>query len=210
MTTYKFAGFWRRFVAYMIDGFIISVVFFVLAIVAGIAYFAGAMSTDSQLWIAEITDPERLASFTVWIWLFTLLMNIAYFTYFHGSTGRTPGKMLLGLQVVSADGTTISYGVAFLRSVGYLVSSIAFCLGYIWIAFDKKKQGWHDKIAGTVVIIRETEGSRAGISIPDAGVHPPGNVPLDGGSGNLSAQQAKMPETPTVPDTTGADSQKIP
>ena len=75
--------------------------------------------------------------------------------------------MLLGLQVVSTEGGNISYGVAFLRSVGYLVSSFVFCLGFIWIGFDSKKQGWHDKIAGTVVIIRENADQTGGISIPD-------------------------------------------
>jgi len=209
MTTYKFAGFWRRFVAYVIDGFIISVVFIILAIVAGVAYFAGAMSTNNQLWIAQLTDPERMASFTVWIWLFTLLMDIAYFTYFHGSTGRTPGKMLLGLQVVSTDGAPISYGTAFLRSVGYLVSSIVFCLGYIWIAWDKKKQGWHDKIAGTVVIVREAQGNSAGISISDGegSASHPADVSQAGG---VSGPETKPAEEPSVSGPTGADGQKIP
>ncbi|MHB8137381.1 MAG: RDD family protein [Smithellaceae bacterium] len=168
MTTYKFAGFWRRFVAYMIDGFIIGVIFFILMIVAAVAYFAGVMTSDSQAWMTQLSSPERMAAVTGWLWLFSILMNIFYFTYFHGSTGRTPGKMLMGLQVVSADGTPITFGIAFLRSVGYLVSSVVFCLGFIWIAFDQKKQGWHDKIAGTVVIIREPQGSAAGISIPDS------------------------------------------
>ena len=74
--------------------------------------------------------------------------------------------MLFGLQVVSAEGAPISFGIAFLRAVGYFVSGI-FYLGFIWIAFDKRKQGWHDKIAGTVVIIREPQNGTAGISIPD-------------------------------------------
>ncbi|MCK7505340.1 MAG: RDD family protein [Desulfobacterales bacterium] len=159
MTTYQFAGFWRRFVAYMIDGFIIGIIFILLMMVAGFAYLAGAMSGHGGAILAKITDPEQMASLTLWMWAFSIFINIAYFTYFHGSTGRTPGKTLLGLQVVSADGTSISYGIAFLRSVGYLVSSLVFCLGYIWVAFDKQKQGWHDKIAGTVVIIREPQGS---------------------------------------------------
>jgi len=210
MTTYKFAGFWRRFIAYMIDGFIIGIVFILLAIVAGIAYFAGAMSADSQAWVAQLTDPVRMASFTVWIWLLTLLINLVYFTYFHGSTGRTPGKMLLGLQVVSIDGSPVSYGAAFLRSVGYLVSSLVFCLGYIWIGFDKKKQGWHDKIAGTVVLIRESQASAAGISIPDAATRPQSPAPLAGASGDLFQPDVKKPETPSVEDATGADGQKIP
>lgn len=167
MTFYKYAGFWRRLIAYMIDGFIVSIVFIVLAFISGIAFFAGTISGGSSAWITEMNDPAKVLSFTLWIWVFSTLINMAYFTYFHGSTGRTPGKMLLGLQVLSVEGNQISFGIAFLRSVGYLVSSAIFCLGYIWIGFDSKKQGWHDKIAGTVVVVRENIDQSAGISIAD-------------------------------------------
>jgi uncharacterized RDD family membrane protein YckC len=181
MNFYKYAGFWRRFIAYMIDGFIISIILMTLIFIAVIAFFAGTISSGSNPWMAEINNPALALSYTLWIWLFSTMINILYFTYFHGSTGRTPGKMLLGLQVVSVDGNRISFGIAFLRSVGYLVSSICFCLGYIWIGFDRKKQGWHDKIAGTVVIIREKEDHSAGISIPDS-------------AGSSITQQPKPPE----------------
>jgi uncharacterized RDD family membrane protein YckC len=210
MTIYRFAGFWRRFVAYMIDGFILTIVFIILMIVAAVAYFAGAMSGNNQVWLSQLTDPERLAALSLWISLFSILLNIAYFTYFHGSTGRTPGKMLLGLQVVSVAGAPISFGIAFLRSVGYLVSSIVFCLGFIWIGFDKKKQGWHDKMAGTVVIIRAPEGSTAGISIPDPAAPAQSSVAIDDTSVDISQPEVKKPETPSAEDVTGVDGQKIP
>ncbi|MGD0021128.1 MAG: RDD family protein [Smithellaceae bacterium] len=166
MTIYKFAGFWRRLVAYLIDSAIITIVFFVLFMIATMAFLFGSISGSSSEWLADLLDPTRASSILIFTWIFYAAMMIAYFTYFHGATGRTPGKMLLGLQVLSAEGTPISYSIAFLRAVGYFVSSI-FYLGFIWAAFDKKKQGWHDKIAGTVVIIREQENTTAGISIPD-------------------------------------------
>jgi uncharacterized RDD family membrane protein YckC len=168
MSFYKYAGFWRRFIAYIIDGFIITLVIFILAMIAGIAFFTGIMSGGNTSWIVSMKDPEQMLSFTLWFWLFSTLINIAYFTYFYGATGRTPGKSLLGVQVVSVEGSPISFGTAFLRSVGYMVSSFFLCLGFIWIGFDKKKQGWHDKIAGTVVIIREPQNNAAGVSIPDS------------------------------------------
>jgi hypothetical protein len=65
--------------------------------------------------------------------------------------------------------------------VGYLVSNI-FYLGFIWVAFDGKKQGWHDKIAGTVVIIREDGEQTAGLSISDKS------------SSDSTAQPVKPPE----------------
>ena len=167
MTIYKFAGFWRRLIAYLIDSTIITIVFFVLFMIAMMAFLFGSMSGNSSEWLADLMDPTRISSILIFIWIFYAAMTIAYFTYFHGTTGRTPGKMLLGLQVLSADGTPISFGIAFLRTVGYLVSGALFNIGFIWAAFDKRKQGWHDKIADTVVIIREQENQSAGISISD-------------------------------------------
>jgi uncharacterized RDD family membrane protein YckC len=169
MTIYKFAGFWRRLGAYMVDCTIIFFIFIILVSIASLAFFSGAISGNSKNFIADLADPAHFSSIKFFIWIFFIFLYIAYFTYFHGTTGRTLGKMFFGLQVVSADGTPISFGIAFLRAVGYLVSNLLFIfpLGFIWAAFDKRKQGWHDKIAGTVVIIREQQNDTEGISIPD-------------------------------------------
>ncbi len=166
MPIYKYAGFWRRLVAFMIDNTIITIAFSALFIISIIAFLFGAMSGENSEWLADLINPTKFSAMAIFVWLLFLIITIVYFTYFHGATGRTPGKMLLGLEVLSVDGTPISFGIAFLRSVGYFVSSI-FYLGFIWTAFDKRKQGWHDKIAGTIVIIREQESTTAGISIPD-------------------------------------------
>jgi len=153
MIVYKFAGFWRRLVAFMIDSTIVTIIFVVLCVITALAFFFGAMSADNNTWIADLTNLTGFSSLLLLILVFYIAINIAYFTYFHGTTGRTPGKMLLGLQVCSADGTEVSFGIAFLRAVGYLVSSLLLTIpiGFIWAAFDKKKQAWHDKIAGTVL-----------------------------------------------------------
>ncbi len=169
MTVYRFAGFWRRLIAFTVDTIIINIVFFIFAVVVTTAFIMGSMSADNLAWIAEITDPAHVTPITLMIAACYVILSIAYFTYFHGIKGRTPGKMLMGLQVLSDDGTPIGFGTAFLRSVGYLVSSFFFTfpLGFIWAAFDRKKQGWHDKIAGTVVIIRSDENGDAGLNIPE-------------------------------------------
>ncbi|HAR50179.1 MAG TPA: RDD family protein [Smithella sp.] len=166
MTIYKFAGFWRRFIAFSIDNTIIIIIFSVLSIIAATAYVLGAISSNSDAWIVDLTDPTSSLSIMFISCTLYFVTILFYFTYFHGTTGRTPGKMLLGLQVVSADATMITFGTAFLRTVGYFISFI-YLLGFIWAAFDKRKQGWHDKIAGTVVIIREQQNNTAGISIPE-------------------------------------------
>jgi uncharacterized RDD family membrane protein YckC len=60
---------------------------------------------------------------------------------------------LFGIRVVhDSDGTAIGWGTAVLRLLGYWVSGFFFSLGYIWMFFDSRRRGWHDLIAGTVVV----------------------------------------------------------
>jgi uncharacterized RDD family membrane protein YckC len=171
MAVYKFAGFWRRLVAYTIDNIIINIIFFTLFTIAIIAFVFGSVSSESSSWLTDIMDPTRLSFAVLLMFTFYLVLSITYFTYFHGMNGRTPGKMLLGLQVLSTEGNQINFGIAFLRSVGYFISAAILNIGFIWAAFDRRKQGWHDKIAGTVVIIRPQENESAGINIPDPSPH---------------------------------------
>ena len=65
----------------------------------------------------------------------------------------TPGKIITGLSIVDADtGGKPSWGQFIIRYIAYYISAIPLLLGFIWVAFDQRKQGWHDKIANTVVI----------------------------------------------------------
>ena len=91
MTTYRFAGFWRRLAAYMIDGFIISAIFTVLMIIATVSYVTGALSSDGGALMSKITDPAQMTSLSMSVWAFSSVLNIAYFACFHGAPGRTPG-----------------------------------------------------------------------------------------------------------------------
>ena len=80
-------------------------------------------------------------------------MPLAYFPWFWARDGATPGMRMFGLHVVrDRDGGPISGGQAILRLIGYWVDGLVFYLGYIWILIDKRKRGWHDLIAGTVVV----------------------------------------------------------
>ena len=119
------AGFLERFVAYLIDAVI-------LAIPAVIIY----------LLMPPII--ENIA---------TAVVGGAYAVYFWTSSGQTPGKMVMGLKVVGAEsGQLVDAGTGILRYVGYFISSLVFGLGFLWIIWDEKKEGWHDKIAKTRVI----------------------------------------------------------
>jgi uncharacterized RDD family membrane protein YckC len=67
--------------------------------------------------------------------------------------GATPGKMALSARIVDADtGETLTAGMSLIRYLGYFVAMLPFFVGFIWIGFDRRKQGWHDKLANSVVI----------------------------------------------------------
>ena len=80
------------------------------------------------------------------------IVVIAFWVY----SGATPGKMLFKLKIVDAETRgPVTPLRLILRYFAYFVSAIPLCLGFVWIAWDKNKQSWHDKIARTVV----TQGS---------------------------------------------------
>jgi uncharacterized RDD family membrane protein YckC len=81
------------------------------------------------------------------------LFSIAYYVGFWAWRGQTPGMMLLHLRVArESDLRLPGLGRSILRYVGYWISGAMLFIGFIWVIFDRKKQGWHDKIAGTVVL----------------------------------------------------------
>ena len=137
-----YAGFWIRLLASVVDGLIVGIPITVVSV----ALVAPALATSA--------DPAQLNAITAPVQLLGLVASFGYFVYFW-STGATLGMRLVGVRV--ADATTlqtISPGKAVLRYVGYLVASFCCYIGLIWAAFDSRKQGWHDKIAGTVVVHR--------------------------------------------------------
>lgn len=77
------------------------------------------------------------------------LVSIWFWCRYRG----TPGKLIVSAYVVDAvTYETVSRKQAIIRYLAYFVSFVPLGLGYVWVAFDQRKQGWHDKIAGTVVI----------------------------------------------------------
>lgn len=137
MENQEYAGFWIRFAASLIDSLIFAIVIFpLLYIVYGAAYW-NAEQGVSGFWDILLQYVFPLAV-TVWFW-------VKYM--------GTPGKMALRLRVVDADtGQAISTGKALLRYIGYYLSALPLFLGFVWVGIDKRKQGFHDKLAGTVVV----------------------------------------------------------
>jgi len=141
----EYAGFWIRVGAALIDSVIVVAVTFPLLLwIYGWGYFG-----DGTTVIAGPSD--FLIS-----WVGPAVGVIAFWLY----KQATPGKMVLSLRVVDAEtGNTMSVGQSIGRYLGYFVSIIPLCLGLIWVGFDRRKQGWHDKLAGTVVIRSKSHGA---------------------------------------------------
>jgi uncharacterized RDD family membrane protein YckC len=138
-TTIPKAGFWIRAVAAIIDSLLVTAVEVSLGLVLGLVT-AGLDSTEQSM-IAVV------------IWLFGMVLTVAYYVFFTGYCGQTPGKMALRIKVIRTNGTEIGYGKAALREIlGKFVSGILLGIGYLMVAFDLQKQGLHDKIADTYVI----------------------------------------------------------
>ena len=148
--TAQYAGFWIRLVAAFIAGMILGIIGFIIQ-----AVFGGVFG------VALLTGPQEPSPATAGLFagifgamlFISIAIEIVYYVGLTGTYGATVGKMILGLKVVDTNGQKIGFGKAALREVvGKWISGLVFGLGYIWVAFDPKKQGWHDKLAGTYVV----------------------------------------------------------
>jgi uncharacterized RDD family membrane protein YckC len=81
-------------------------------------------------------------------------VSMLYFVFFWSGAGKgqTVGMWMLHMKVVKTDGSYLSSTGAFIRYCSFILAYLPLCLGLIWVLLDDKKQGWHDKIAGTYVV----------------------------------------------------------
>ena len=133
----KYVGFWKRTVAGLVDTFLIILVIFPILIwVYGIEYLNN--------------EHMEKGSFDFIInYVFPTIAVILLWKYYQA----TPGKMIFKATIVDAKtGGKPSLRQLIIRYLGYIISTIPLGLGIFWVAFDKKKQGFHDKLANTVVV----------------------------------------------------------
>ncbi len=136
------AGFWKRFVAVMIDAIILGLLTFLLMM--GVGMVIGGM----------MHDPELMFKFSQFGMLMDVIMFWLYFALQESSPLQaTLGKRLLGIYVTDGDGERLTFVRATIRYFSKYLSSI-FMIGFIMAAFTKNKQGLHDLIADTLVLNR--------------------------------------------------------
>jgi uncharacterized RDD family membrane protein YckC len=137
-TTYRgaeLAGFGHRLAAHLIDGLWLLPLFLLLMFVASLVN-RGPVSAGG----------EAMAN---------VILGVIVISFW-AERRATPGKLVVGLRIVDAEtGGAPPVSRLVLRYVGYVVSAIPLLLGYLWMLWDPRRQTWHDKMAGTLVV-RET------------------------------------------------------
>lgn len=129
-----------RALAFTVDALLLVAVLSVALALAGT--IGAVLGLEPLTLVRALAAGFAAALPSLWIALNAVLWAVA---------GRTPGKALFGLRVVRVDGTPVRLGRATLRSLGYFFSLILF-VGFLWVLADPRRQAWHDKLAGTVVI----------------------------------------------------------
>ena len=143
----EYAPHGARFVAYLLDSLLLFAIDLVLMIPLLIATAGYARD--------RVTPSGPEIALSVLLVLGLLVVNVLYFPAFWASGGQTPGMRPFRLRVVrDRDGGRFGWATALLRLLGLYVASAVFYLGFIWIFIDKRRRGWQDLIAGTIVVKR--------------------------------------------------------
>jgi uncharacterized RDD family membrane protein YckC len=139
----EYAGFWLRVGATLIDSVLLVMITVPLLLwIYGSEYYTAEPEPGS---LQVVRGP---ADFLI-SWVFPAVATVIFWIY----RAATPGKMLLSIKIVDARTLTPPRGLqALIRYFGYIPSTLVLCLGFLWVAFDPRKQAWHDKIAQTLVI----------------------------------------------------------
>lgn len=160
-TLYEYVGFWARVAASLIDTVLVCMLIApLLTMIFGSGYWAplGAIWRAGGNLTEMLAAMEAASSATpeaggpvdfVITWVLPAVAIVAFWI----ARQATPGKMVIGARIVDArTGGPITRGQAIGRYLGYYVSLLGGFLGFFWVAWDPRKQGWHDKLAGTVVV----------------------------------------------------------
>lgn len=149
----QYADFGRRLLATLID-----ITLLVTLIITPLNYLF--FSSNLEQVLLELYESEQYGLQELLINdLLPMVLVIFFWVRFRG----TPGKRLLGCQVVDQrSGGNLSLSHAVIRYIGYIVSLLPLGLGFFWIMFDRRRQGFHDKLAGSVVIYQPLEWPQFG------------------------------------------------
>lgn len=154
--TTTYAGFWRRVAAVILDGLLLSVVTVPLTLALG--------EGDTYAEAARSSAGSSIS--TVVTWLYYALMESS-------AKQATLGKMALGIIVTDLEGRRIGFGRATGRYFAKILSALILGIGFLMAAFTERKQGLHDMIAGTLVVMGKAPSQAEFASTPPPPPPPP-------------------------------------
>jgi uncharacterized RDD family membrane protein YckC len=160
--SFRYAGFWIRFVARVIDDVLLAIVRFALLLPFGLTVAPVAAGADP---LQAMSGVMRVAALSG---LISLGLNLAYEAYFLSTRGATIGKMVLGLKVVRADGSKLSTSLAIGRYFAMMVSAFTLLIGYIIAGFDDQKRSLHDRMCDTRVVYANEVITQLALTRPQA------------------------------------------
>jgi uncharacterized RDD family membrane protein YckC len=138
----RYASFWTRFCAALVDGIIVKILAFLLILFVGL--------------VMAFTFPDTEATQSLYDSLKEPIGVLVFLLYFVGMESSkkqaTLGKQCVKIQVTNLDGYSISFGQGIIRTLSKFISTFILLIGYIMAAFTDKKQALHDMAAGTLVI----------------------------------------------------------
>lgn len=143
----RYAGFWRRFLAALLDGIIMGIVNFILQLAILFPVFG----------FSDTTDPANVAfniAVVIVVYAIQIGTGFTYETVLIWKYGATLGKLACQVEVVTAEGRPLSYGLSVGRYFAKLLSWFTLGIGYIIAAFDEEKRSLHDRICNTRVVMK--------------------------------------------------------
>ena len=144
--TFSYAGFWKRFAAFIIDIFILSFGNFFIGFIFGIPYDVLTGKAEFAGFADDYVLSFILSILLIWIYQAVMESSVKQ---------ATLGKMALGIVVTDLSGNRVSFGKASGRYFGQVLSGFILGIGFLMIAFTAKKQGLHDMMAGCLVINKQ-------------------------------------------------------
>ncbi|MFA8344441.1 MAG: RDD family protein [Rhodothermaceae bacterium] len=175
-SNFRYAGFWVRALAFILDhlilGFVKTILFIPLTVFLNLSFMLPGTNEDSYFAVynsVQYEDPSLfIVAFIFSVMIFFVINSLIewlYFAFFESSNNMaTPGKMILGLKVTDFEGKRISFGKATGRYFAKFLSSMILAIGYIMAAFTERKQALHDILANCFVIYNDNYRK---IEIPD-------------------------------------------
>lgn len=145
-----YAGFVSRIIAWIIDSLIVAIVIFFSSWIGDFVLSSFPFQSDIYRYLIVAV-----------VLLFDLSFYLFYYIGLWMMQGQTPGKVIMGLRVVRTDGERLKLRNAILRFLGYWLSAALLFTGYLLVLIDNRRQGLHDKLAGTIVVYAETWEEKA-------------------------------------------------